>query len=74
MSIYIYTCVYIYIHNICVCICMYVYIYIYVCMYIYIYVWKFPKMEDIPNHPNEVDHFGVETNGFGCPPFQETTI
>ena len=48
--------------------------YIYIRMYVYIYVWKFPKMEDIPNHPNEVDHFGVETNGFGCPPFQETTI
>ena len=53
---------------------MYVCIYIYTYVCIYIYVWKFPKMEDIPNHPNEVDHFGVETNGFGCPPFQETTI
>ena len=72
--IHIHVYIYIYTQYLCMYIYMYIYLYIYIRMYIYVCVWKFPKMEDIPNHPNDVDHFGVETNGFGCPPFQETTI
>ena len=40
----------------------------YVCMYIYIYIW-FLKW-DTPNHP-KLDHFSIETYGFGVTHFKK---
>ena len=46
--------------------------YMYLSIYIYIYV-KVSYNRGTPNHPN-LDHFSIETHGFGVPWFQDTSI